>query len=87
MNHCPKKNCRFKVCAMKIFKNGELIADMPAKPKNLDCGSKGGIVSVVVANAEIVLAKYASQERGCEVMKAICKAYLADAEEYHLPKE
>ncbi len=72
---------------MKIFKDGKLIVDMPAKPKNLDCGSKGGVVSVVVANAEIVLATYASQEHGCEVMKAICKAYLADAEEYHLPKE
>ena len=72
---------------MKIYKSGELIADMPAKPKNLDCGSKGGIVSVVVANAEIVLAKYQSQERGCEVMKELSNAYLADAEEYHLPKE
>lgn len=72
---------------MKIFKDGELIADMPAKPKNLDCGSKGGIVSVEVANAVVVLVKYASQERGCEVMRALSAAYLADAEEYHLPKE
>lgn len=72
---------------MKIYKDGELIADMPAKPKNLDCGSKGGVVSVVVANAEIVLAKYQSQERGCEVMRAICKAYLADEDEFNLPKE
>ena len=73
---------------MKIYKDGELIADMPAKPKNLDCGSKCGIVSVVVANAvEIVLAKYQSQERGCEVMRALSDAYLADAKEYYLPKE
>ena len=72
---------------MKIYKDGELIADMPAKPKNLDCGSKGGVVSVTVANAEIVLAKYQSQERGCEVMKAICDAYLADEDEFNLPKE
>lgn len=72
---------------MKIFKDGELIADMPAKPKHLDCGSKGGIVSVVVANAVVVLAKYASQERGCEVMRAICNAYLADEDEFDMPKE
>lgn len=72
---------------MKIIKDGELIAEMPAKPKNLDCGSKNGVVSVIVANAEIVLAKYQSQERGCEVMKAICTAYLADEDEFNLPKE
>lgn len=72
---------------MKIYKEGELIADLPAKPKNLDCGTKCGEVSVTVANAEIVLAKYQSQERSVEVLAAICKAYLADEDEFNLPKE
>lgn len=72
---------------MKIFKDGELVSTLPAKPKNLDCGSKNGVVSVIVTNVEIVLAKYKSQERGCEVMRALSKAYLADADEFNLPKE
>lgn len=72
---------------MKIYKGGELITELATRPKNLDCGCKGGVVSIVVNNQDVTLAKYSSQERGCEVMKALSQAYLADEEEYTLPKE
>lgn len=72
---------------MKIFKDGELVAEMPTKPKNLDCGCRGGVVSVVVDNKDVILGKYASQQRASEVMSLISKAYLADEERFDLPKE
>lgn len=72
---------------MKIYKGGELITDLPSKPKTLDCGCRGGIVSIIVDGKEVRLAEYVSQERGGAVQDELCKAYLADAEEFNLPNE
>lgn len=72
---------------MKIYKDGELIADLPSKPKNLDCGCREGVISIVIGNDDVRLAKYSSQEIGGAVQEELCKAYLADAEEFNLPNE
>lgn len=70
---------------MKIIKGGAVIAELATRPKNLDCGSRGGIVSIVIDQKDVALAKYASREEASRVQQELCAAYLADADEFHLP--
>ena len=72
---------------MKIYKDGELITELSNKPKNLDCGCRGGVVTIVVGDKDIKLATYQTQARASEVMQTLCEAYLTDEEEFNLPNE
>lgn len=72
---------------MKIYKDGEQIADLPSEVKNFDCGCKNGVISIVIDNDDVKLATYSNQDRASDVAKAMLRAYLADAEEFNLPNE
>ena len=72
---------------MKIFKNGNVIAELRDEPKDFEGGCKGGVVWLVVGDDDVKLARYATHERAQEVSRAISKAYFAGEIEFVLPEE
>ena len=72
---------------MKIIKDGETIAELPDKPRNFDGYSKEGQITLIIGDAETKIARYISNDTASEIVKAMCKSYLAGAEEFILPKE
>lgn len=73
---------------MKIIKDGKPIAELPDKPRNFDSGCKGGQITLIIGDAETKIARYKkSNDTASEIVKAMCKSYLAGKEEFILPKE
>ena len=72
---------------MKIFKGGEVVAELRDEPKDFEGGCKGGVVWLVVGDDDVKLARYATHERAQEVSRAISKAYFAGEIEFVLPEE
>lgn len=72
---------------MKIVSNGEPIAQLPDKPKNFDGWCKDGQITLAIGDSEVKIARYVSNETAGEIVKAMCKSYLAGVEEFILPTE
>lgn len=72
---------------MKIIKGGKLITELPDEPKDFDCMSKRGTISIAVLGVgDVKLGSY-TQERASEVMDALHDAYFANQAEFILPEE
>lgn len=72
---------------MKIIKSGEVIAEMPNKPRNFDGGCKGSTVFINTVDRQINLATYDTFKRASEVSAALRQAYLKNADEFVLPDD
>lgn len=72
---------------MKIIKDGKPIAELPDKPRNFDGYSKDGQITLTIGDTEVKIARYSSNDTAGEIVKAMCKSYLAGAEDFILPKE
>ena len=72
---------------MKIFKNGNVIAELRDEPKDFEGGCKNGWVWIVVGDDDVKLAHYATNERAGEIARAIMDAYFNDAAEFIMPEE
>lgn len=72
---------------MKIYKDGEEIAELPSEVKNFECACKDGAISIVINNDEVKLVTYSTRDKASEVATDMLRAYLADAEEFNLPNE
>lgn len=71
---------------MKIFDaNGKELCELPAKPKDFDCGHKAGLIDIIVGDESVKLGRYSS-ERANQIIDALCKAYRSDAETFIMPK-
>lgn len=72
---------------MKIVKSGKVIAELPDRPKNFDGWSKDGQITLAIGNDEVKLARYSNNDTAGELVKTMCKSYLAGAEKFTLPEE
>lgn len=72
---------------MKIYKDGELLAEIPSEVKNFECYCHGGAITIVIDNAEVKLATYSSHDKARGVAADMLRAYLTDTEEFNLPNE
>lgn len=71
---------------MKIFDaNGKELCELPAKPKDFDCGHKAGLVDIMVGDESMKLGRY-SPDTAQRIIDALCKAYRSDAETFIMPK-
>ena len=72
---------------MKIIKDDKPIAELPDKPKNFDGSCKDGQITLTIGDDEVKIARYSSNDTAGEIVKAMCKAYLAGKDEFILPRE
>ena len=72
---------------MKIIKDGKPIAELPDKPRNFDGYSKDGQITLTIGDTETKIARYKSNDTAGDIVKAMCKSYLAGETEFILPKE
>lgn len=66
---------------MKIIKDGEVIAELPDKPKDFEGAIKSGVVSIVVGENEVKMSKF---DNAHEVLDSLHGAYFANQAEFVL---
>lgn len=71
---------------MKIFDaNGKELCELPAKPKDFDCGHKAGLVDIMVGDDSVKLGHYPNEDAS-RIIDALCKAYKNGAQTFTMPK-
>lgn len=72
---------------MKIFNaTGDLLGDLPDKPKNFNGGHKAGVVDIIIGDESVKLGRY-KPETAAQIMHELCKAYVGNQPEFTMPEE
>lgn len=70
---------------MKVFDNGELVAELPDTPKNFDGGCKRGVLTLSIGNGDVTLKTFDAHEIARATLKSLMRAYLDGQPQFTLP--
>ena len=70
---------------MKVFDNGELVAELPDTPKKFDGGCKRGVLTIAIGNGDVTLKTFDAHELARGTLKHLMRAYLDGQPEFYLP--
>lgn len=70
---------------MKVFDNGELVAELPDTPKNFDGGCKRGVLTIAIGGNDVTLKAFGTHELARDTLRKLMRAYLDGQPEFYLP--